>query len=48
MAMKPTDILNMYHVGQIYMLENTVAKKPTGYMFIQNIEQGPMLKNLNV
>ena len=48
MATKPTDILNRYHVGQIYIFENIVAKKPTGYMFIINIKQFTMLENLNV
>ena len=36
-ATKPTDILNKYHVGQIYIFENTVVKKLTRNMFIQNI-----------
>ena len=47
MATKPTDILNKYLVGQIYIFEKQWLKKPIGYMFIKNIEQGTILENLN-
>ena len=47
MAMKHTDILNRYRIGQIYIFENIVAKNTIVYMFIQNIDQGTILENLN-
>ena len=47
MVTKPIDILNRYLVGQIYIFEKQWLKKLTGYMFIQNIEQGTMLEKLN-
>ena len=51
MATKPTDLLNRYFVGKIYIyiyiFEKQWLKKPTMYIFIQNIEQGTLLENLN-
>ena len=44
MATKPTNILNKYLVRQIYTFEKHWPKNPTGYMFIQNIEQDTMLR----
>ena len=37
-ATKPTKMLNMYVIGKIYIFEKQWLKKPTEYMFIQNID----------
>ena len=43
MITKPTDKLNKYLDGQIYIFEKLWLEKPTGYMFIHNKEYNKLL-----